>query len=95
MTTSFQLMGMYLKVGCDNEYRATDHADYVNVQLPLFISSFGDLRTKDKSVFPLHDPKTQGLQGFEQVHLLDHRQTPLFPYPHSHPHASYPTLAVT
>ena len=77
MTTSFQLMGMYLKVGRDNEYRATDHADCVNVQLLtcIHISSFGDLRTKDKSVFPLHDPKTQGLQGFEQVHLLDHRHS--------------------
>ena len=80
MTTSFQLMGMYLKVDRDNQYRATDHANCVNVKLQTFIhiSSFGDLRTKDKSVFPLHDPKTQGLEGFEQVHLLDHRQTPLF-----------------
>ena len=41
------------------------------ILVPTFIhvTSFGDLRTKDKSVFPLHDPQTQGLQGFEQVLL--------------------------
>jgi len=37
---------------------------------------FGDLRTKDKSVFPLHDPQTQGLEGFEQVIEAYHRVVP-------------------
>ena len=33
MTTSFQLMGMHLNVGRDNDYRATDHADYIGAHL--------------------------------------------------------------
>lgn len=37
---------------------------------------FGDIRTKDKSVFPLHDPSTGGLNGFHQVIEAYHRVVP-------------------
>ena len=64
MITSFQLTGTWHFYG----------KRFVPTYLSLSIASFGDTRTKDKSVFPLHDPNAnvQGLKGFEQVRSTVH-----------------------